>query len=78
MLTGTVFRNNRTQAVRLPKAVAFPDAVTHVTITVDGDRRILTPAVGTWEDWFATRQPDPHFLQDRDQSDFDERLWDAA
>jgi antitoxin VapB len=38
-----IFYNNTTQAVRLPKAVAFPDGVSEVEIVVEGSKRILIP-----------------------------------
>ena len=34
-----LFRSNRSQAVRLPKDVAFPEGVEEVTILRDGKRR---------------------------------------
>ncbi|MCL2453891.1 MAG: antitoxin [Micrococcales bacterium] len=52
----TVFRSNRTQAVRLPKAIAFPESVTRVRITTVGTSRLVTPVVPTWDEWFARTQ----------------------
>ncbi len=49
----TLFLSNRTQAVRLPRAVAFADGVREVTITQDGPRRIIAPADAAWDDFFA-------------------------
>ena len=78
MPTGTVFRTNRTQAVRLPKAVAFPESVTHVNVEVVGDTRVLTPVTRTWEEWASHRQEiDPDFLADRNQGIAEERAWDV-
>ena len=48
----TVFKTNRTQAVRLPKAVAFPEGVREVEITVVGASRLITPVGKTWDEWF--------------------------
>jgi len=39
-----LFKSNRSQAVRLPKDVAFPEGVKDVTIFRDGARRIIAPA----------------------------------
>jgi antitoxin VapB len=47
-----LFRSNRSQAVRLPKEVAFPEGVTDVTILRDGNRRVITPADAVWDDFF--------------------------
>ena len=41
---GFVFKSNRSQAVRLPKAVALPPDVTRVDIVAIGRARILAPA----------------------------------
>jgi antitoxin VapB len=48
----TLFQSNRSQAVRLPKDVAFPDGVREVTILKDGGRRIIVPADRVWDDFF--------------------------
>lgn len=53
MIETTLFKSNKTQAVRLPKDVAFPDDVKEVTIVRDGNRRIIAPAHGSWDDFFA-------------------------
>ena len=53
MARTTVFQSNRSQAVRLPKSVAFPAGVREVTIVRDGARRVIAPADRTWDDFFA-------------------------
>jgi antitoxin VapB len=53
MLTRTaLFLSNRSQAVRLPKAVAFAETVREVVIVPDGPRRIIAPAEAAWDDFF--------------------------
>ena len=52
MARSTVFTSNRTQAVRLPKAVAFPDGVREVDVIKVGNTRVITPAGRRWEDFF--------------------------
>ena len=47
-----LFRSNRSQAVRLPKDVAFPEGVTEVTVLRDGKRRIVVPSDTVWDDFF--------------------------
>ena len=47
-----LFKNNRSQAVRLPKQVAFPESVKDVEITAIGSKRIITPTGQSWDDWF--------------------------
>lgn len=53
MTRTTVFQSNRSQAVRLPKDVAFPQGVREVTILRDGIRRVIVPADRSWDDFFA-------------------------
>ncbi len=67
MTRTTLFRSNRSQAVRLPKDVAFPPGVHEVSILRDGTRRIIVPANAIWDDFFdspgielaAREQPEP-------------------
>jgi len=74
MSTGTVFFNNTTQAVRLPKDVAWPDGVKTVSIRVVGRSRIMTPTGSSWREWFHNREPFPEdFLADRDQGVAEDR-----
>jgi antitoxin VapB len=47
-----LFRSNRSQAVRLPKDVAFPQDVRDVTILREGKRRVIVPANAVWDDFF--------------------------
>ncbi|MBV8442574.1 MAG: antitoxin [Hyphomicrobiales bacterium] len=47
-----LFRSNRSQAVRLPKEVAFPEGVKDVTILREGARRVIVPADAVWDDFF--------------------------
>lgn len=53
MATGTVFINNRTQAVRLPTEVRFPEGIKKVKVRVVGRERIITPIAETWDSFFA-------------------------
>jgi antitoxin VapB len=64
MASTTLFQNNRTQAVRLPKDVAFPETVRGVTILKDGVRRVIVPSDAVWDDFFAAPSAD---LGERDQ-----------
>ncbi len=53
MTRTSLFRSNRSQAVRLPKDVAFPPGVREVAIIRDGMRRVIVPAAAIWDDFFA-------------------------
>jgi antitoxin VapB len=55
MTIGSVFENNRTQAVRLPLETRFPDGVKKVTVRVVGQDRILTPIENTWDSFFESK-----------------------
>jgi len=52
MARARLFKSNRSQAVRLPKEVAFPDNVKDVNVIRDGARRVITPANAVWDDFF--------------------------
>ena len=56
MLTGSIFLNNRTQAVRLPAKARFPDDVKQVVVRVVGNDRILTPIEHTWDSFFLSAE----------------------
>ena len=59
-----LFQSNRSQAVRLPKDVAFPADVREVRILREGATRVIAPADRVWDDFFAAPGVD---LPDRDQ-----------
>ncbi|WP_456306888.1 type II toxin-antitoxin system VapB family antitoxin [Novacetimonas hansenii] len=71
MLTRTtLFLSNRSQAVRLPKMVAFGEQVRDVVIMSEGSRRIIAPADAAWDDFFAAPRVD---LGERNQPAMQER-----
>jgi antitoxin VapB len=65
-----LFRSNRSQAVRLPKEVAFPEGVKDVTILREGARRVIVPANVVWDDFFDAPGTD---LPERDEPRAEER-----
>lgn len=69
----TLFKSNRTQAVRLPKAVAFPDDVKQVDIIAVGRTRLIVPAGEVWDSWFDGPDASPDFMDQREQPDDQER-----
>ena len=64
MTNTSLFQSNRSQAVRLPKDVAFPPGVREVAVLRDGARRVIVPANAIWDDFFARPGID---LPDREQ-----------
>jgi antitoxin VapB len=64
MTRTTLFQTNRSQAVHLPKDMAFPPDVREVRIFRDGPRRVIVPADAGWDDYF---DPPGIDLGERDQ-----------
>jgi len=62
-----LFRSNRSQAVRLPKAVAFPESVKDVEITAIGSKRVIAPVGESWDDWFDAPGVSEDFMSERHQ-----------
>jgi antitoxin VapB len=54
MSTSTVFTNNRSQAVRLPAEMRFPDSVKKVEVRAVGLDRIIAPAESVWDSFFLS------------------------
>jgi antitoxin VapB len=52
MSISTVFNNNRTQAVRLPADMRFPDSVKKVEVRITGQERVISPATSSWDSFF--------------------------
>ena len=69
----TVFLSNRSQAVRLPKAVALPEDVKTVEIIAIGRTRIITTAGESWDSWFDGENVSADFMDIRDQPAMQER-----
>ncbi|MFT4265029.1 MAG: type II toxin-antitoxin system VapB family antitoxin [Nocardioides sp.] len=71
-----LFLNNTTQAVRLPKGVAFDESVTEVEVTVIGESRLITP-VGRRADYFFDTPAlvTDDYLRTRDQPAMQKRTW---
>ncbi|WP_028301451.1 type II toxin-antitoxin system VapB family antitoxin [Oceanospirillum beijerinckii] len=74
MSQGTVFINNRTQAVRLPADTRFPEDVKKVNVRVVGKERILTPVENTWDSFFLAEEGvSDDFMAERASQDQPER-----
>jgi antitoxin VapB len=66
MSIGTVFVNNRTQAVRLPLDVRLPEGVHKVDIRARGNERIIAPLGQSWDSFFLSGPPvSADFMADR-------------
>ena len=74
MSKGSVFTNNRTQAVRLPLDTRFPDSVKQVEVRVVGPDRILSPVKKSWDSFFLAREAvSDDFLAERASQEQTER-----
>jgi antitoxin VapB len=73
-----IFKSNRSQAVRIPRELAFADEVKRVTIEPTGDGGlIIKPVQPNRKDWEAFFRDGPFvtddFLADRNQGQDQER-----
>lgn len=73
MEQGAVFKSNRSQAIRMPKALAFPENVTRVDIVAVGRSRIISPAGESWDSWFEGDDVSTDFMASREQPADQER-----
>jgi len=67
MEQASVFKSNKSQAVRLPKPAALPDSVKKVDIIPLGNTRLIVPAGMAWDPWFGAQGVSDDFMQTRNQ-----------
>jgi antitoxin VapB len=67
MVRTRVFKSNKSQAVRLPKAVEMPENIKDVEIVAIGNTRIITPAGSSWDEWFENAEVSNDFMESRNQ-----------
>lgn len=66
MAASTVFTNNRTQAVRLPAELRFPESVKRVEVRAVGNERVIVPIDQAWDSFFlSSPQPSEDFMAER-------------
>ncbi len=68
-----LFVSNKSQAVRLPKPVAFPASVDRVEVIEVGRSRLLTPANASWDSFFDGPSVSEDFMSQRGQPPMQER-----
>ena len=74
MASSTVFTSNRSQAVRLPKAVAFPEDVHQVDVLKIGRGRLIVPQGKRWDDLFQSGpRASDDFMREREQPASEDR-----
>ncbi len=57
-----LFRSNRSQAVRIPKDLEFPDDLKKVVVRKVGKTITLTPKDALWDEFFAMLPIDDDFV----------------
>lgn len=67
----TLFRLNRSQAMRIPKDLAFPDHVKEVILRRSGESLIVTPLAKKWSDFIAMLPADDDFIVPNDPPPID-------
>ena len=73
MEQGAIFKSNRSQAIRLPKAAALPEDVKRVDVITIGRTRIIAPAGQAWDSWFDGPGVSADFMTQREQPTEQER-----
>ena len=74
VVTATVFMNNKSQAIRIPKAAELPNTTKSVSIIIQGDMRIITPLNNVWDSWFNdSNAVSDDFMLSREQPQMQER-----
>ena len=74
MVTGSVFENNKTQAVRLPVETRFPEGTKRVNVRIVGRDRVLSPVDNTWDGFFLSNdEVTDDFMVERASQDQVER-----
>ena len=73
MAQATIFTNNKNQAVRIPKALEFPEGVKKVNIVSIGEARLIAPLQTSWDSWFDGDSVTEDFMLEREQPAEQER-----
>ena len=68
-----LFKLNKSQAVRIPKKLAFSDDIQAVNVVRRGASIILTPVDHTWDAWFDAPSATDDYMTSRDQPEDQER-----
>ena len=68
----SLFRSNRSQAVRIPKDFEFPEGVKKVIFRRQGKALLIVPESGFWDDFFAPG-PNPDSPERSPQGEYEER-----
>lgn len=73
MQKAKIFKSNKSQAIRIPKALELPASVKQVEIIPLGRARLIVPVGERWDTFFDSEPASDDFLNDRDQPKPQER-----
>ena len=68
MIKTSLFKNKQSQAIRLPKSLAYDESIKKVMITAIGKARIISPVESSWALWFDGPGVSDDFMNQRDQA----------
>jgi antitoxin VapB len=74
MERGSVFMNNKTQAIRLPKSMRLPEGTKAVDILRRGRSWVIVPSDQSWAQWFEDTGVSADFIESREQPIEQERV----
>jgi antitoxin VapB len=70
--TAALFKSNRSQAVRIPKDLEFPEGVKKVVVRKEGNSLVIAPAGDFWDTFFDAG-PNLSFPERFPQGEYEER-----
>lgn len=73
MMSTKLFLSNRSQAVRIPKSLAFGDNIKEVSIIRQGNGLLIIPNENLWDDFFEEPGSPDFMSTGREQPDMQER-----
>ena len=73
MKTHKLFISNQSQAVRIPKSMAFDPSVKEVVILRHGNGLLIKPKDDVWTDFFSLPPCSDFMEEGRDQENMQER-----
>ena len=67
MSRARLFKNNRSQAVRIPKAMELDERIEEVEMFKVGQTIVMVPTEQSWSSWFDGAGVSEDFMVSRDQ-----------
>lgn len=64
---GKVISRHHRQVIILPPEIAFPASTKEVAVLASGDIRVITPVMGSWDEWFDGPGVSEDFMIERSQ-----------